>query len=206
MKLYASTGACGLHVQIIARETGVPFDLVLVDLSTKRTADGRDFNTVTPKSYIPVWEFDDGRVLTEGAVITQWLADQAPEKGLLPSYNSFAHYQVLEWLHYIGTEIHKSFGPLFKPAADAEKAAARDSIIKRLGHVEAQLGRTPYLVGDHFGIADAYLFNVLTWAKPAGVDLSAFPKIRTYQARIAERPAVRDAMIAEGLIRRKQAA
>ncbi len=206
IKLYASTGACGLHVQIVAREANIPFELVLVDLGTKTTADGADFNLVTPKGYIPAIQFEDGTVLTEGAVISQWLADQAPDSGLLPAYNSMDHYRVLEWLHYIGTEIHKSFGPLFKPSSDKEKTDAVGYIVKRLGIIEEQLAKTAFLVGETFTITDAYLFNILTWAKPAGVDLTAFPSIRAYQARIAARPSVRESMIAEGLIKRTKAA
>jgi glutathione S-transferase len=206
MKLYVATGACGLHVQIAAREAGVPFELVLVDLATKRTADSRDYNEITPKSYIPALQFDDGSVLTEGAVIAQWLADRAPNSGLLPPYGSLDRYRVLEWLHYIGTEIHKSYTPLFKPSSDSEKAEAREYLTKRLTIVEERLARAEHLVGERFTLADGYLFNVLTWAKPAGLDLSPFPALKAWTSRTAQRLSVRESMVAEGLITRAKAA
>jgi glutathione S-transferase len=206
MKIYAATGACGLHVQIVARELGLPFELVLVDLASKRTSTGHDYAHVTAKGYIPALELDDGRVLTEGAVITQYLADLRPDAGLLPPWQSFSHYRVLEWLHYIGTELHKAFGPLFKPSSDADKAQARADIARRLALVEAALAEADYLVDGRFGIADAYLYNILSWARPAGVSLQDFPALRAFVRRVSARPAVRASLIAEGLLRSADAA
>ena len=206
MKLYAATGACGLHVQIVAREAKVAFELVLVDLQTKRTADGHDYNEISAKDYIPALQLDDGTVLSEGAVITQWLAAQAPNAGLLPAYGSMDHYRALEWLHYIGTEIHKSFSSLFKPSTEDAKIEARADLTRRLQLVEARLQEADYLVGDRFTIVDAYLFNVGSWARPAGLSLTSFPRLQAYLSRIAQRPSVRASMMAEGLIKLAKAA
>lgn len=202
MKLYAATGACALHVQIALREAGLGFELDLVDLASKRTSAGEDFTAINPKGYIPALALDDGRLLTEGAVITQWISDQAPHAGLFPPAGSFERVRGQEWLHYLATEIHKGFVPLFKPSSDDAKGAARMELGRRFDLVEETLAAQPWLLGERFSIVDAYAFNVIGWSRYCGIDLARWPAITAWMKRIAERPSVRDAQIAEGLIQR----
>lgn len=205
MKLYTATGACGLHVQIVAREAGIEFDLEVVDLGNKKLANGEHLNTITPKGYIPAAVLDDGNVITEGVVISQWIAEQKPEAGLMPAWGTFDRLRVLEWAHYIGTELHKTFGPLFKPSSDEAKRDAVEAITARLGFVEERLANHERLVGERFTVVDAYLYNIMTWAKPAGVDLSPFPGLQAFVKRVRARPSVVASMEAEGLIKRAAA-
>ncbi len=196
MKLYYSPGACGLHPSIALREAGVPFELVRVDLRAKKTADGADYLAVNPKGYIPALQFDDGSVLTEGAVIDQYAADLKPEKHLLPPAGSLARVRVQEWLHFIGTEIHKSFSPLFG-SDEAAKVAPRARLVGRFDLIEKTLSKHPYLTGDTFTVADAYLFNMLRWAQFTGFELAKWPGIQAFFARVEARPAVQEAIAAE---------
>jgi glutathione S-transferase len=199
MKLFFSPGACSLHPHIALREAGLPFELVRVDLRAHRTHDGADFYAVNPKGYVPVLQLDDGSILTEGAVIDQYIADQKPEANLLPPAGTMARVRVQEWLHFIGSEIHKSFGPLFggSETADALKDLARAKIAKRFDFTEKDLGTHPYLTGDTFTVADGYLFNMLVWATHTGIDLAKWPALQTFFARVRERPAVQAALAAE---------
>lgn len=202
MKLYYSTGACSLSPHIVLREAGFPFDLERVNLASKKTAGGADYLAVNPKGYVPALALDNGEVLTEGPAIIQYLADKAPEKQLAPAAGSMERYRLIEWLNFISTELHKTFSPLFKPNAPEEtKQASRDTISARLNIVEKQLQERDYLNGNQFSVADAYLFTVLNWARPMKFDLGQWPAVQAYMQRVAARPAVHDAMKAEGLIK-----
>jgi glutathione S-transferase len=201
MKLYYAPGACSLASHIALHETGLPFEIDKLNVPTKTTSDGEDFMQINPKGYVPAIKLDDGNILTEGGAILQYIADQKPGSGLAPKAGTMERYRLQEWLTFIGTEIHKSFSPLFnKAASDEVKSYAQNLLTKRLGYVESQLTNKPYLMGDSFTVADAYLFVVMSWSNHVGFDLAPFPRIKEYLARIAVRPAVQAAMKAEGLI------
>ncbi|PNS08179.1 glutathione transferase GstA [Solilutibacter silvestris] len=201
MKLYYSPGACSLAPHIVASEAGIDLALEKVDLKEKKTADGRDYFAINPKGSVPAIELDSGDVLSEGPAIDQYLADLKPESGLAPANGTWARYQLQSMLNYISTELHKSYSPLFNPATpDATVVERKAYLQKRYALLEAILAKQPWLMGDHFTVADAYLFTVTRWAKAVHVDLSAFTALEAFQKRVAERPAVQKAMLAEGLI------
>jgi glutathione S-transferase len=198
MKLYYSPGACGLHPQIALREAGVAFDLVRVDLRAHKLTDGTDFYAINPKGYIPVLELDDGTRLTEGAIIDQYVADRNPAAKILPPAGTLERLRVQEWLHFIGTEVHKAFSPLFNPSLpDAEKDAIRKRIGGRFDYVVKQLAGKTFLTGDTFTVADGYLYNMLRWTAFTGIDLKAWPELQAYFDRVDARPAVKAAVAAE---------
>lgn len=198
MKLYFSPGACSLSPHIVACEAGITLALERVDLRTKKTETGADFTRINPKGYVPALELDDGQMLTEGPAIVQYLADRAPKTGLAPQAGTMERYRLQEWLGFIGTEIHKSFGALFSPKApDAWKATAREMIANRLDYVANELQGKAFLMGDTFTVADAYLFTVLGWTKHVGIDMTRWPALTQYCERIAARPAVQAAQKAE---------
>lgn len=202
MKLYYSPGACSLSPHIVARELGLPLDLVKVDINQGKLADGSDFSAINSKGYVPVLELDDGQRLSEGPVIVQYLADRKPESGLAPPAGSLERYRLQEWLNFITSEIHKQFSPLFNPAIpDDWKQAAREALARRFDWLGTQLTGKSYLMGESFTVADAYLFTVLNWSPSTGIDLARWPVLQDYVARVAARPKVQEAMQAEGLVR-----
>jgi glutathione S-transferase len=202
MKLYYSPGACSLSPHIVAREAGVDVDLVKVDLKSHTFDSGSDFYKVNPKGYVPALEVKAGEVLTEGPAIVQYLGDQKPQSGVVPSAGSMERYRVQELLGYINSEIHKTYSPLFNPNTKPEVAdERREYLKKRYQYVEQLLGGREFLVGNKFTAADAYLFTVTNWAGHVKVDLSGFPNLQAYQKRIAARPAVQQAMKEEGLVK-----
>ncbi len=201
MKLYYLPGACSLASHIALREAGASFDLDKLDNATKKTEAGVDFLAINPKGYVPVLALNDNEVLTEGAAILQYIADQHPDAGLAPAGGTLARARVNEYLNYISSELHKAFGPLFNPASsDDEKTAAKANVTRKLDYVEKLLsdGR-PYLMGDAFSVADIYLFVVANWTGPTGIGLDSWPNIAAFQQRIAGREAVQAALKAEGL-------
>ena len=201
MKLYYFPGACSIAPHIIAREAGIALDLEKVDLGSKRTASGEDYLEVNPKGYVPALRLDDGSVLTEVSALIQYLADQAPGAGLIPPAGSIGRYRVLEWIGYIATEIHKGFGPLWNAKLAPEaRAAAVAALAHRLDLVEKTLASRPFLTGERFTVADAYLFAVASWAPWVKLDMAPWPKLRDFVARVGARPKVREALVAEGLV------
>lgn len=202
MKLYYSPGACSLSPHIALHEAGLAYEGILTPTKTHKTPDGTDYYTINPLGYVPFLVLDDGRTLHEGPAIVQYIADQAPEKNLAPANGTYERYKLQEWLTFIGTELHKSFGPLFTPgASDDAKSAAQATIHKRLAWVEGELAGKQYLLGDQFSVADGYLFTVTNWAAYVGLDLGAYTHLAAYRARVGARPGVVAAMKAEGLIK-----
>jgi glutathione S-transferase len=202
MKLYYSAGACSLSPHIVLLEANLPFTLVKADLKTKKTEAGVDYLTINSKGSVPALQLDDGRVLTEGPAIVQYLADQKPDSGLAPRAGTFERYQLMEILNFITSELHKGYGPLFNPKISADwKASVLLNLDKKFAWLSGYLGNKPYLLGNTFTVADAYLFTVLRWSGHVGIDLTAWPVLTAYQSRVAQRPKVEQALRDEGLLK-----
>ena len=202
MKLFYSTGTCSLSPHIVLLEAGMTFTTVKVDIGTKKTADGGDYLGINSKGSVPALQLDDGQVLTEGPAIVQYLADLKPESGLAPRAGTFARYRLIEMLNYIGTEVHKGFSPLFNRAITPEwKEATLTALFKKFDWLATHLASRTFLLEESFSVADAYLFTVVSWTKPLKIDLSKWPALAAYHARIGQRPKVQEAMRAEGLLK-----
>ncbi|MCP2132946.1 glutathione transferase GstA [Bradyrhizobium ottawaense] len=200
MKLYYAVGSCGLSPQIVLREAGQAFELVKVDFATKTTVEG-DYLKVTPKGFVPALKLDDGEVITEGAVLLQWIADHNPERGLLPAFGTSERYRALEWLNVVATDLHKGMAMMFSPFLDdaTKKRFADGFLAGRFAVIEAHLSRHDYLLGSEFSAPDAYLYNVLCWPVRVGIDMSGYSAIERFMQRMDQRPSVQTAREAEGL-------
>ena len=200
MKLYYTPGACSLSPHIALLEAGLPYDLIKVDLRAKKLENGDDFLKVNPKGQVPVLALDSGELVTEGPVIIQMIADKVADKNLAPARDSIDRYKLLEWLNFITTELHKSFGPMFSPVlADEAKAFFKDRVMGKFKYVDSQLAGRDYLMGSQFSVADGYLFTMLSWADRMKFDLSDMPNLVAYKARVGARPKVQEALTKEGL-------
>jgi len=201
MKLYYSAGACSLAAHIALEEAGLKYEAISAPTKTKLLPDGSNYRQVNPLGYVPYLVLDDGQALRECAIVCQYVADQAPAKKLIPACGSMARYQLQMWMHFIATELHKGFSPLFNPAMpDEAKKISVDRLLDRLKFVDGELAGKTYLMGTDFTVADGYLFTVTNWAKPMAIDLSPYPNLLAWRERVAARPAVQAAMKAEGLI------
>lgn len=206
MKLYYSPASCAMSPHIVLNEAGLNCELERVDLKTKLTETGKDFNMINERGAVPFLVLDNGETLTEGSAIVQYLADQNPAAGLIPAAGTWERVRVQEWLNYISTEMHKAHIPLFKPEyPEAAKQIALTNIKTAYDYVSKKLGSQPYLLGDTFTVADAYLFTIINWHNFFNLDLSAWPLLLAYQKRVAARPGVQATMKKEGLLD-KQAA
>lgn len=199
MKLYYAPAACSLAPHIAAREAGLDLALEKVDLGAKKTESGRNYLSINPKGAVPALEIDGGEVLTENAVVLQYLADKAAQSELVVS-NGMARWHFLELINFIATELHKGFGPLWDSRTSAAgREIAVENLSKRFDILDRQLGSKPYLTGDKFTIADAYAYAVLNWTKIHDIDMRRWPRLIAFLDRVAARPAVRQALAEEGL-------
>lgn len=201
MKLFYSKGACSLAIRIILNEIGIPADYEQVSLQTKLREDGSDFLQVNPKGSVPTLLLENGEVLTENAVIMQYLADHYQASNLLPELGDFQRYRVLEWVNYVTTELHKGFGPLFNPKVPQE---LKDQVfvpgmIAKLTYVDKCLQENPYLLGKHFTLPDAYLFVILRWVKGMKLEVASLEHLAQYEAQLRTRKSIVDALHQEGL-------
>jgi glutathione S-transferase len=203
MKLYFSPAACSLAVHIALRETGQPVDLAAVDLGTHKLANGDDYLAVNPRGYVPLLELDDGSRHTEVSALLQYIADGAPGAQLLPAAGTRERLQVLEWVTFVSTELHKVFSPWLwhKETADSTRKAVKDKLALRFAEIDLVLATRAFIAGDTFSIADAYAFTILRWAPMLGLSLKAYPKMEAYLQRVATREAVQAALKAEGLLK-----
>lgn len=199
MKLYYMPGACSLAVHIALREARLPFTLAEVDYATRRTSCGRDFFTINPAGCVPALELRNGQLLTEVPVLLQYIDGLAPEAALLPK-TGVTRLRALIWLSYIATEIHKSFSPLFRPTTPvAFLGPGKDHLIQRIGVVERHLSPRRFLLGSRFSLADGYLFTVCRWLEDQNLSLQDWPALRRHFEDMSSRPAVMDALAAEGI-------
>ncbi|CAI8824165.1 glutathione transferase GstA [Pseudomonas sp. IT-P395] len=197
MKLYFAPMTCSLAPHIVLRESGLPFELIRVNNQSKRTADGQDFRDINPKGYVAALLLDNGEVLTEGPAILQFLADQVPESALASTPGSWQRTRLQEDLNFISTEIHGGCAPLFDAQMpQATKTIFTQKLFKRLDYLNRRLVDQDYLLGT-FGVADAYLFTVLTWLPSFNIDLQHWPALAAHSRRIAARPSVVAAIAAE---------
>ena len=202
MKLYYSPGACSLSPHIVLFESGLEFDTVLASTKTHKLQDGTDYYTINSKGYVPLLELDDGTRLSEGPVIVQYIADQVPAKKLAPAAGTMERYRLQEWLNFTTSELHKGIGGLFNPAMPEEaKVLMRAKALDKLKWVDAQLEGRQYTMGDAFTVADAYLFTVANWTQFVGIDISSLKHLAAFMERMKARPAVQQALKAEGLLK-----
>jgi glutathione S-transferase len=202
MKLYYFSGACSLASNIALREAGLPFELVKVDRRTRKAADGLDYNEVNPKGYVPALTLDNGEALTENVAVLQYIADRNPASKLAPPAGTMERYRLVEWLAFISSEIHKNFSPLFREDAPEEtKQYVRKVLGNRLEYLNRAIGDRPFLMGEQFTVADAYLFTVLGWSRHLDFDLGKWPQLQRYVERVGTRPQVIEALKAEKLVK-----
>ena len=200
MKLYHLAGSCSLASHISLIETGVPFEHYAVDRSTKKTADGKDFTAFNPKGYVPALLLDDGTLLTENVAVLSYIAGLDASRKLAPAPGTLGFFKVLEWLGYINSEVHKNLSPLFRPTTTEDmKTLQRELVVQRYAFVEKALGSKPYLTGENFTVADAYLYVTLSWRERVGVNVEHLPMLTAFYERVRARPAVQQARKDEGL-------
>jgi len=203
MKLYYAPGACSLSTHIVAREAGLALDLLKVDLLTHTLADGSDYRAINPRGYVPLLELDDGSRHSEAGALAQYLGDLSGNAALLPKAGTRERFEVVQWITFVGTELHKVFSPWLwhKETADSTVKTAKDKLAARFAELDGHLSSRAYLTGENFTVADAYAFTIVNWCNFVGISLKPYPALAAYLERVAARPKVREALVAEGLVK-----
>jgi glutathione S-transferase len=207
MKLYYSPGACSQAPHILLHELGLDHDAVRVDLKTKTLEDGSDFLAINPKGAVPALQLDSGEVLTENAVVLQYLGDRASLREVLPPLGDFRRYRVLEMVNFITTELHKRFSFLLDGEATHEfKQFVKASLSKKLDWIDERLGAGPFLFGDALTLPDTYLFVMTRWTDKVLRELGRWPNLAAFHERMQRRDSVRHVLQFEGLLESEPAA
>jgi glutathione S-transferase len=203
MKLYYAPGACSLAVHIALREAGLDVQRAKVDLASHRLDDGSDYLAINPRGYVPLLELDDGSRQTEVAALLPYVGELAPQTGLVPAAGTRERFSVNQWLAFVSSELHKVFSPWLwhKETDDATRRACKEKIAARFDELDALLAQRAHLAGERFSVADAYLFTIASWAPMLGIALARWPQLKAYLDRVAARPAVHAALLAEGLVK-----
>ena len=207
-KLYFSPGACSLSPHIALTESGIPFTIDKIDMKTRTTSTGKNFKEINPKGQVPTIETKEGKVLTEGAAILQYIADQFPEKEFLPKHGTWERTHANEVLNFVASDLHKSMGFLFsidslvthKEGNEELRKNSIHNLGKKFDYISDLLKNQPFLLGPKFSFVDAYAFTVLNWHGWLKIDLANWPTIVSYLDRVKAQPSVQKAMKAEGLI------
>ena len=200
MKLYYAQGACSLAPHIVLNELGRAHSIEKVDLGAKKTESGADYTKINPKGYVPTLDIGSGEMLTEVSTILQYLVDKAGTSDLLPKIGTMKRYRAMETLNFIASELHKGLGGLFNKAMPEEgRKVIIERLGTRLGWLDGQLAKKPYMLGANYSAADAYAFTILNWGQWVGVDMKQWPNISAFMTRVSARPAVQAALKAEGL-------
>lgn len=206
LSLFFAPGASSLAAHILLREAEIPFTLERVDLIAKLWSGGH-YDQINPKLYVPALMLPSGDVLTEGNIILQYISDHAPSKHLLPANHDLDRYRALEWLNFIGMEIHKNFitrerhggvAANFLAKTRDGQAFTRELVTPRLSYVARHLETRSFLLGDHFSAPDAYFFVMLTWAGRLALDIGHWPSLTAFFERVKSRPAVAATLQIEG--------
>jgi glutathione S-transferase len=201
MKLYYSRGACSFAVRILIHELNLEASFESVNLQTKKTETGENYLTINPKGSVPALLTKDNEILTENAIIHQYLADTYKAYELLPPVGDFKRYRILEWVNFVATELHKGFGPFFNPAVTQEM---RDQIFipiikKKLDIVNYQLEKNKYLAGDHFTLPDAYMCVISLYVKKFEIEKPEWTHLSRYFAELRKRKSVHQSLEEEHL-------
>ena len=198
--LYCAPGSCSTASHIVLEESGVPYEVVYVDIKTRQTRDGREYDFINPKGYVPSVQLASGELLCENAALLPYLGELNPDSGLLPPHGTLENFRAREWTTYVSVELHKNCSPLFRPATpDFTKNVQRQVLARRFGYIDHAIGAGPHLLGGPFTVADAYLFVVLSWFPRWQADLGAYPNLQAFYGRVRRRPAVDRVIRSEGL-------
>jgi len=206
MKFFHESHGCSLAVDIVAREIGIPLEIVWVDMQRKLLPDGTDLYAINPKGQVPSLQLPDGQFLSEGLAIMQYLVDQRPDSDLASTARGAEKYRVLEWMSFIGSDLHKGgFMPLFKKTTpDDYRPLARQLVVSRMKLLDEHLADRDYLTGPVFTIADAHCYAIAMWTHYHDIDLAPWPNLSAYLERIGQRASVQAAKAAERVEAKRQ--
>lgn len=206
VKLYYSAGSCSTSCHISLEEAGLKYEATELDFD--KDADAKLVSKLNPMGTLPIAVINGEQQLDQNLAIHTYIADQAPQTGLLPKMGTPERYEAITWLSFVSSDLHKAFSPLFalKYISSDEKAQAdvRNYVVanlnEALAHLDNRLNGRDYIMGKTFTVADSYAFVVVGWTQYVNVSLAPYKNIQNYMTRVSARPAVQRVLKAEGLL------
>ncbi|MGB3430301.1 glutathione S-transferase family protein [Achromobacter sp.] len=196
---YSAPGTCALATHIALREAGADFDLVKLDMGALQQQ-SPEYLRVNPKGRVPALATEHG-VLTETPALLAFVAQSFPAAQLAPVDDPFAFARMQELTSYLASTAHVAHAHKRRGARWADDPAAHvamqakvpQSMTACAAYLESQIVG-PWAAGERYGVVDGYLYTIGSWLEGDGVDLTQFPKLTAYLARVAARPAVQRAL------------
>ena len=203
--LYGFPAGSSMGLVAAFERLGQPYRLCRVDMLAEMKNDA--YARLNGRQETPVLITDEGRVLTETMAIAGWLAARDPERRISFEPRSPDADRMLQMRAFVNTGFTAAFSPLWaafemENAAPAVLSVLRDhgrkAVKERHDKLEAMIGNSPYLAGDHLTLADTTLIGVARWAEfHQAVDPAAYPKLAAWRRRVEAEPAVRFAQAIE---------
>lgn len=206
MQLFYAPGACSMAAHIVLEELKQSYQAVRVDFKTHTIANGEDYYKINPLGSVPALKLDDGNIITQNIAILTYLGELDPKHHLIPKCGSFERTRCNEWLALCSTDLHKAFGPLFKPdhfvSSDGAKAELKQhveaNVKSMMGFVDKKLSSEHYALGEYFSVVDAYLFVFSRWVSHLKMPMVSWPNYAALAQRVEARAAVQQVLQQEG--------
>jgi len=198
LKIYGIPRSRAFRTLWMAKELGLEYENIPIDFATGGTR-APDYLKINPNGHVPTID-DDGFILWESMAINLYLAKKYSRGALYPiRFEDEA--RAWQWSFWGMTEVERPvLTALFNRALlpeDKRDAALADQSEHELGRplmvLDNVVAATPYLLGEHFSVADLNVASILSWARPARIDFSHVPKMADWLKRCSERPAARAA-------------
>ena len=185
-----NSGNC-YKIKLMLSLLGAAYEWVPIDI-LKGETETEAFLAKNPNGKIPVLELEDGTCLWESNAILNFLAEGTPLLLTEPRLRT----QMLQWQFFEQYSHEPTIAVArfiqFYLGLPEERLEEYRSLHKRgykaLKVMEQQLQRTPFLVGEHYSIADIALYAYTHVAHQGGFDLTQFPAIQHWLERVQQQP------------------
>lgn len=203
-KLFFSPGTVSMATHIALEELGAPYALESIEVRSGEQYTER-YQRIHPLGRVPALEIEPGVVLTETPALLGYVADLAPQLGLLPAA-PLPRARANEWMSLLASAVHVAFISFYRPERYTADDAARSALkldgkvrfFELLRYVEGRLAADGFVLGEAYSLCDSYLAVFFLWAKRMELPVAELPRYARLVERVLERPAVRRALTQEG--------
>lgn len=200
LKLFYAPGTCALASRIALNDAGAEYELARVDFSSQEQR-SPDYLRINPKGRVPALLTDRG-ILTETPAILAYIAHSFPEARLAPLDDDFEFARLQAFNAYICSTVHVNHAHGRRGARWADDQSSLDDMKQKVPEtmaasmklIEQDFFEGPWVMGEQYTVADAYLFTIEGWLKGDGVDIADYPILRDHHGRMSARDSVKQAL------------
>jgi glutathione S-transferase len=203
LKFFYGPRTCALASRIALEEAGADYEPVKVDFATAEQTRPA-YLAINPKGRVPALVTDRG-VLTENVAILAFIAQSYPHRKLAPLDDPFAFAEMQAFNSYLASTVHVNHAHKHRGARWATlessfadmRAKVPETMAASFTLIERDFLKGPWVMGEAYTVADAYLFTVSRWLEGDGVDVNRFPRVAAHMRAMEQRPAVQAALAGE---------